>query len=236
MQSIRIRRLPRIPKVPTSTIPKQQLVTCFSTQAPKMSVFFPRFNECSPLFRLADELDRAARQARQNQVRYFTPRFDVQETKETYELNGELPGIDQSNVSIEWSDEHTLTISGHTESRSETSTDKTKAAEETTASDDTESEASYHKATVEDEALEASSSEKSAETKVTKTEPEAVAKETSPKPKYWVSERSAGRFQRTFTFTGRVEHDAVKASLKNGVLNIVIPKAKALEPKKITIN
>jgi HSP20 family molecular chaperone IbpA len=206
-----------------------------------MSVFFPRFNEFSPLFRLADELDRAARQSQQTQVRTFSPKFDVKETKGTYELNGELPGIDQSNVNIEWSDEHTLSISGRTESRFESSNEE-KAAQAEPEVTETEVEDSgsetYQKPSVEDEGAEktTSSTETPAETAVTQTEPKTVTKQCSPKSRYWVAERSIGSFHRTFHFPGRVDHDAVKANLKNGVLNIVVPKAKALEPKKISIN
>jgi len=204
-----------------------------------MSVFFPRFNDISPLFRLADELDRAARQS--HQVRTFVPKFDIKESKESYELKGELPGIEQSNVNIEWSDEHTLNISGNTESRFESSNEKTETSPEVTESEVASDSASekYQKPSVEEEeGFEkiASPSEKPAEATVTKTETEAVTKPSSPKSRYWVTERSVGSFQRTFRFPGRVDHDAVKAQLKNGILSIVVPKAKALEPKKITIN
>jgi len=205
-----------------------------------MSVFFPRFNDISPIFRLADELDRATRHSHQTQVPTFAPKFDVRESKESYELKGELPGIEQSNVNIEWSDEHTLTISGRTESRFESSSEKAEPQPEVTEPEVASDSASeqYQKPSVEEEGFQeiASSSEKPAETTVTKTETEAVKKPSSPKPRYWVTERSVGSFHRTFHFPGRVDHDAVKAQLKNGILSIVVPKAKALEPKKITIN
>lgn len=54
--------------------------------------------------------------------------------------------------------------------------------------------------------------------------------------RYWVSERSVGEFQRTFNFPGKVDRDAVKASLKNGILTVVVPKLKKeAESRKIVI-
>jgi len=235
-----------------------------------MSVFFPRFNaELSPIFRLADEIDRATRQASRHghgprHVPTFAPKFDVKETKEAYELVGELPGIEQSNVNIEWADEHTLSISGKTASRYEASSEKKaeapKAAVEAETSDaasDASSE-TYHKPSIEDdedavlvdapETTSTDEAEKPAHSAEEKGKATAAAEAEKPKnaceqacrqrngAKYWVTERSLGSFRRTFTFTGRVEHDAVKASLKNGVLNITVPKAAPLQPKRVEVN
>ncbi|SMY30333.1 unnamed protein product [Zymoseptoria tritici ST99CH_1A5] len=55
-------------------------------------------------------------------VRSFTLKFDVRETKDNYELHGELPGIDQKNINIEFSDAQTLTIKGRTEHHREEGT------------------------------------------------------------------------------------------------------------------
>ena len=56
------------------------------------------------------------------------------------------------------------------------------------------------------------------------------------KTKYWVSERSVGEFHRSFSFPGRVDQDGVKASLKNGVLSIVVPKLAAIKhSRKVAI-
>lgn len=53
--------------------------------------------------------------------------------------------------------------------------------------------------------------------------------------RYWARERSVGQFQRTFSFPSHVDRDAVKASLKNGILSVIIPKASAHTSKKITV-
>ena len=196
-----------------------------------MSALLPRFQEFSPLFRLADEIDRATRaHAHAPNVRSFAPRFDVKESKESYELYGELPGVEQYNINIEWSDERTLTISGHTEKHYESSSPAEVA--EVSDSDTSAGNGNYQKPTVE-EAGEAT--EKPSETALAQTTSKPVAKHASNKSRYWITERSVGSFNRTFQFPQRVEHDAVKANLKDGILHIAIPKAKAREPRKVSI-
>jgi len=64
---------------------------------------------------------------------------------------------------------------------------------------------------------------------------QVVKNEEAPKSRYWVSERSVGEFYRSFSFPQRIDQEAVKASLNNGILSIVIPKGKAPQPKKINI-
>ncbi len=56
--------------------------------------------------------------------------------------------------------------------------------------------------------------------------------------KYYVWERSYGSFERSFSFPTAVEQDKIKATFENGVLTVVLPKAKetAVAGKKIAIN
>lgn len=65
--------------------------------------------------------------------------------------------------------------------------------------------------------------------------PEEGDAETGTNHRYWARERSVGQFQRSFSFPSRVDQNAVKASLKDGILSVVIPKATAATSKKITI-
>jgi HSP20 family molecular chaperone IbpA len=188
-----------------------------------MSLFYPNFDRFSPLFRLADELDRATRQSSQVNRRSFAPRFDMKEQKESYELQGELPGIERSNINIEWSDDNTLVICGHTEKSYEYNSSE--AAEVVDGSGD---EASKRHSTVENEGGSLTSLAKESENK-------EIAKAGENTPRYWITERSTGSFHRTFQFPTSVDHEAVKASLENGILNISVPKAKAKEPRKIAI-
>jgi len=212
-----------------------------------MTLFFPRLQETSPFFQLINEIERSSRPTPpkcQPKQRTFTPSFDVKETKDTYQLYGELPGVAQSDVNIEWADDKTITISGRSERKYKKSSvapavavEDTKAVEaETTPAEDgfeeiTNDQASYQKPTVEDEQSDTTSTTTAAPSE---TEKSAVP-EHHEAHKYWFAERSVGTFERTFQFPVRVEHDAVKASLKNGILSVTIPKAKPLEPRKITI-
>ncbi|KAJ3556526.1 hypothetical protein NPX13_g10115 [Xylaria arbuscula] len=75
------------------------------------------------LFRFIDDWDKTfsqpnsrngQRQGRR-QVQTFTPRFDVKETETTYELHGELPGVEKKNVEIDFSDPQTIVIRGNVE-------------------------------------------------------------------------------------------------------------------------
>ncbi|KAF1832915.1 HSP20-like chaperone [Decorospora gaudefroyi] len=195
-----------------------------------MSVF-PRFTqEFAPIFRLFDEYDRQAFRNIDRQfdnIRSFTPKFDVKETKEGYELHGELPGVEQKDINIEWTDNNTLTISGRHEHVREEGQRPQGFIEHGEAS---EQKKLGHQPTVEDDPTEANN-------KVTKqSEQKDVSKQDeASKSKYWVSERSMGEFHRSFAFPARVDQDAVKASLKNGILSILVPKAQAPQSRKINI-
>jgi HSP20 family molecular chaperone IbpA len=178
-----------------------------------MSLFFPRFNEFSPVFRLADELERATREASNIEAgRSFAPKFDLHETKDAYELHGELPGIEQSDINLEWSDDNSLNISGKREKV------RTESSEGNDGGDGGEH----------------SQAANTGNKAVAKKSETAVAK-AADGPRYWITERSFGSFNRTFQFPTNVNQEAVKASLKNGVLTVIVPKAKAKEPRKITI-
>ncbi len=57
----------------------------------------------------------------------------------------------------------------------------------------------------------------------------------APEGKYYRQERPAGDFQRIVTLNVPVDRENVRATLKNGILEIVLPKAEAIRPKKIDI-
>ena len=119
-----------------------------------------------------------------------------------------------------------------------------KAVQHDAASDNaSEKSASYQKASVEDEYVDAGAESEAADgakTPASTTTAEVVPtaetkKAAEPDFKYWVSERSVGEFERRFSFPGRVELENVKASLKNGILSVVVPKVVAQQSKKINI-
>ena len=56
------------------------------------------------------------------------------------------------------------------------------------------------------------------------------------KDKYLRVERPYGSFQRSFNIGVPVQPDKVNASYKDGILEVKIPKAEEIKPKKIEIN
>lgn len=155
-------------------------------------------------------------------TRSFSPKFDVREDASGYELAGDLPGISQRDIDIEFVDANTLVIKGHTEHD-----------DGHVKSSDVEK---VHKATVEDD----DQGEEQQQQVAKKTQGEHVTetkRHEEVQYKYWVRERPVGEFQRTFSFPGKVDRDGVKASLKEGVLKVFVPKEvrKEAESRKIKI-
>lgn len=174
--------------------------------------FYSCASDFKPLFRLLDDYE-THRSHPTPRSRTYAPAFDVRELADGYYLDGELPGIDQSNIEIEFSDPTTLVIKGHSKRDYQTrnSSPRSKKA---------------HHATVEDE----SDSETSSVVSDDNTQPS-----NEEQTKFWASERSVGEFHRTFTFPTRVDQDGVRASLKNGILSLVVPKDATPHTKKIRI-
>ena len=213
--------------------------------------FHPAGGELGPLFRLLDSAAAdlfPSSSGRGVARRSFTPRFDVREMGSTYELQGEVPGIQQGDLQIEFEDERTLVIRGKTDNsnvKDNTTATATPAVEGAEAAEPTSDAASdkssgYHKASVEDEYVDAGEevSQKPAAEKSNdnaQVSAPAGSKTAEPSFKYWVSERSVGEFERRFAFPGPVDQDAVTASLKNGILSVVVPKIVDKQAKKIAI-
>jgi len=244
----------------SKALPLKRLIR---TQTPKITTrkmsFFPltayptSTSSFSPLFRLLDDFEQhqsgnsPSHYSRHGGAfRSFTPKFDVKEIADAYELHGELPGIEQQDVEIEFTDAQTLLIKGRTEKSYTRGTPPAgfveageKPAQLTEGGEKSEKHhVTPRKASVEDAADDAEQGENGSTT-VAKSE---GTKEVAPRKeeqreeaKYWVSERSIGEFSRTFTFPGRVDQDGVKASMKNGILSIVVPKSKKTEGRKISI-
>jgi len=207
-----------------------------------MSSFFPRYvgypeqseYSLTPLFRLLDDFDTyrdtntqsPARRSVAAITKTFNPKFDVKEVADHYELHGELPGIEDKDVEIEFTDAQTLSVHGRSERSYEAGTPPEKllaAAPEQGRITEAES----HKASVADEEAE----------RAKEAGLQVGTQKGQPREKFWVSERSVGEFSRSFHFPTKVDQDAVKASMKNGILSIVVPKAQAKAgTKKIQIS
>ncbi|KAG0642265.1 HSP20-like chaperone [Tuber brumale] len=161
----------------------------------------------SDIFSLLDETSRVPQ--RTNRRGAFSPSFDVHETEQSYILEGELPGLhDKSNLSIEFTDPQTLLVRGKTERSHQESSDGNEPA--VTKKDKKEGQQEAKGGTEE--------------------------KDKDSRPRYWVSERAVGEFQRSFSFPSYVDMDAVKASLAHGILKIVVPKKQSQIAKRIEIS
>jgi len=216
--------------------------------------FFPRnvYNtdaSFTPLFRLLDDFDTYSRQSggqncRRTALPQFQPKFDVREVANAYELHGELPGINKDNVKIEFTEPQTLLIRGKTERTYTAGTPPAGQLEDTTMSGaitESEEPKNTRQATVEDEA-ESEAHESGSEAADTPastpaTKPaEMKSNKPADKAKYWLTERSIGEFSRSFNFPSRVDQDEVSANFKDGILTVVVPKAKKHESRRITVN
>ncbi|KAF7552767.1 hypothetical protein G7Z17_g4096 [Cylindrodendrum hubeiense] len=207
----------------------------------------------TPLFRLLDDFDTCSRQApRRRVIPHWQPKFDVRETEQAYELHGELPGISKDNVHIIFADPQTILISGKKERAVTSSAPPASIPEETNASDaitsDSDVKRNSYQATVsEDEEFESISYDaedapeenEKAEPKEDQPKQDEKAETVEEKPatnaKWWLTERTVGEFSRSFNFATRVEHEAVTASFKDGILSIVVPKSEKHESRPISI-
>ena len=213
-------------------------------------------HDFAPLFSLFDDsiaqLQRAQRQARPQFKRPFNPKFDVKETTQAYSLEGELPGFDARDISIEFLDDgHTLQIKGKTVKETcnvqqtkavEAATSETpKAVEQAPAEQSETSSVKSHQATVEDDVEEPANASavtqqaESATAESSKEVQQQSKQEQDPATKHWISERYTGSFTRSFKFPSKVDQERVKASLKDGILAVTLPFAAKPESRRIQI-
>ncbi|KAG8672489.1 hypothetical protein FPOAC1_005764 [Fusarium poae] len=176
-------------------------------------------------------------------TRPWEPRFEAHETEDSFVLYGELPGLNKENVTVEFPEPRKLVVTG----KVERFTDVPKAAETITEqpapaptpviesdNEDTQSRSSYQ-ATVEDDVddeFEVLSHTSQKSETVSQPQPETLsdkAREKQPEqPKQPEEPRRSGytkEFSRYFTFPTYVNHEAVTANLKDGLLTIIVPKA-----------
>ncbi|KAF8850420.1 HSP20-like chaperone [Acephala macrosclerotiorum] len=169
-------------------------------------------------FQLLSELDQPTHKAAcrpHRRAETFNPRFDVTESADSYDLYGELPGLTQDDLTIEFSDAQTLVVKGKTQRALNIPSTQ---PEQTTSEKGKEREVD-------------TSSEKSHAP--TEQQPRQAAETVAPKPKFWIAEREVGEFARSFSFSQRIEQDFVSADLSNGVLHVVVPKSQ--KPRKVTV-
>lgn len=116
------------------------------------------------------------RQAQPTAAAVWYPPVDILESKDSYLIRAELPGMKQEDFNLELND-GTLTLSGERKVE--------KPAEG----------AAYHR-----------------------------------------SERPAGKFSRSFHLPQTVAQEGIKATYRDGILEVHVPKAEEAKPRKITVN
>lgn len=156
--------------------------------------------------------------------RGVNPRFDIRETKDAYELYGELPGAEREDVHIELTEPNTLLIYGRV--------DRDYAPvpggeEEGTAKGEEKKEEGGEKGGKKAEG------EGSTETEGNK-KTGGKKKEDSP-VRFFLRERHTGEFAREFAFPGTLQEFDIQATLEKGILKVVAPKQQPVKGRKIEI-
>ncbi|KAF4332649.1 heat shock 30 [Fusarium beomiforme] len=170
--------------------------------------------------------------------RPWEPRFEAHETEDSFVLYGELPGLNKDHVTVEFPEPCKLVVSG----KVERFTEPPKAAETTpeqaapapvieSDNEDTRSRSSYQ-ATVEDDVdgdeFEVLSHTSEKLENISQPDPETLSEKAEEKqPEQPKEPRRSGyskEFSRYFTFPTYINHEAVTAELKDGLLTIVVPK------------
>ncbi|CAI2177014.1 10049_t:CDS:1 [Funneliformis geosporum] len=128
----------------------------------------------------------------------YRPNVDVSETDKNYVVEAEVPGMKKEDLSVEFLDDNTLVLKGKIErgapAEEMRTVDATGVAEGSTTEPNTTGEVVEAGGAVIDE------------------------------PKLWTSERMRGHFQRSFQFPSKIDHENSKASYKDGILSIFVPK------------
>ena len=177
-------------------------------------------------------------------------KFDVKECKNAYELRAEVPGLEQKNIDIEFMDNKTLVIKGSLAKVEDTKPNEDEDNEGPAAIEDKADDKSD--GTSDSSSSSASAASSSNQTTVEDWPEEEPGTEIAKKGKgystivkqneesfnkYLIRECSTGKFKRTFSFPHKVDRNGAKASLKNGILTVMVPKRvkKGSERKKIEI-
>ncbi|CAO3629259.1 unnamed protein product [Cunninghamella echinulata] len=143
------------------------------------------------------------------------PPTDVLETDNGYELHAEVPGVQKQDIDIQVPDDHTLVLKG-----------EIKYAKTEGDNQGTINQQQGQKEGKENESATTDVVASSKDTSVTSTTPSV--------PHWWRSERVSGSFSRSFSFPQTIDANAIKATYKDGVLQVTVPKVEK-SPVRITI-
>ncbi len=128
---------------------------------------------------------------------FFRPSVDISETDKNYVIEAEVPGMKKEDLSIECLDDGSLIMKGKIETPT-APTEKMRTVDATNNTSTTESGGT--------------------------TEDVVEAGAETTEPTIWTSERMRGHFQRSFQFPSNINPEDVKATYRDGILKVVIPK------------
>jgi HSP20 family protein len=57
-----------------------------------------------------------------------------------------------------------------------------------------------------------------------------------PQGSYYRSERTFGKFERSFSMPARIKPDSIRATFNDGVLEVIVPKPEEQKPRQISIS
>lgn len=167
----------------------------------------------------------------------FAPKFDLRETDTAFELRGDLPGVDRSQVHVEFADENTLTVRGRVEREWNSSSSNNNNNDASKKSADEAVGKAGEEKQDDGNSTAAAAASKDGGSVQQQQQQQKPQPQTQTQAKYWITERSVGEFSRSFRLTGHphhhqgaegdiveIDHDGVTARLDNGVLSVVVPK------------
>jgi HSP20 family molecular chaperone IbpA len=74
------------------------------------------------------------------------------------------------------------------------------------------------------------------ENELTITGQSSYAPASDSQNRYVAPEFATSKYQRVFTLSDLVDREKIKATLKDGVLDLFLPKVEAMKPRRITIS
>jgi len=199
----------------------------FNFDQPFHGPFLSLFNDTfSELDRLSNELNTqiSTKDSEFGKLLTLAPKFDIKETEKEFVLEGELPGVDKKDISLDFADDNTLVL--------KTRVEKVREEGEKPESQSQGQIEGGRQEQQQGQIKEADKSDK--DTAIATTNGSGNKEVARPTTQYHLTERSVGTFQRAFALPGEIKHEEVKANLKNGILTITVPKVvkDAKEPEK----
>ncbi|KAK1828686.1 HSP20-like chaperone [Podospora conica] len=198
------------------------------------------------LFRLLDDFNSYSREVQEDERadskgprghgrhrRGPRPRFDIRETREAYELYGEMPGTDRKDVHVELTGQNTLLIWGHVDrgydapvaGRAGGGQGKKKGKKGGGGKEEGE----------EGKKEEDGGKKDDGGKKEDGGGGEGKKEEGGEPIRFLMRERFVGDFEREFAFPGPLQEFDISASLENGILKVTVPKAGTGQGRRIEV-